>query len=1666
LYNIVETEDISLQNSLDDIVDPNILKKNNEDDIDSLIELRLKYKQKSQRRNYSYKNEINELYTLTQHYFNKELPHSKEYYCNNDIDVFVIDMLCLNKTKDESQTKGMYRLSNFIHKISGELKYNVYENNSLVNGTNLSIIGFLRAPKQKLNILMPNKNHLLDVINSNYDYLDLYKNLKSTEIITVNEKVVVGDLVRVIEFDKDNYLGTIGYIRDINGNSYKLELIPEPTDSETKPKIIDLELKDDNYIIYNLNSGSSIKGTNSYNALLFEERDEKINDHDYSKLLKNVLQPTCEIIEKINNNWDGSDLDYISNQLMYYDLTIDDITHSLFDKIRHKLNKNNSEAIKESIKKHNLYKSFLKKKKKVTKKVFSFIPDKILDIYKGLYGTYPYYGSYIDSEETRLNWIKTRPDFGQLYFKQGLMYFEKSLSLDREKLVRDIDKSLTKLKSEKLELEKSIETEKTSLLSKKNKCVTNYISKEYHDVESLRNDNNKQIYVDKDKQRVGESNIVPIDSYALLHLGNGKKKIFKRDELSNGNHIWNLESGINLEHIITSNKDFCDQQFKNISELNDAVVNIDTCKFSDIDNSCVSKKLELYIRKLKNINQKIINKDIYLKKHSEITDFNQNLKSKIDYYTYYLNLVNDKQERLVNQVVSKIEREVEDEIDPAYEHLYNNIDLYLEHISKLSDKKRYELLDILIKKYGRSASIANNENPKNIYCKYGNKVLGCCHNKLLINMYKQESNFDDLLNELLETYGVEKDGMYWCNNCGSELFISEYDVNSGFNKNGQRDQTDEIIENEEEENENTAEVSFLLQEHTMDSNIINVFNIKSVLLNIMGIKLNESDTLKLLKQSENLIKFHIDSKIIWKQKYKGKEKGALLDDKYNDHVNIYTILFTSAYLFIILQTSIPSYKINKQHTKCKSDLNGYPLDLDDSQISGIEYMSCLLFNLCNTNSVWNSLKTISKKSKKLQEKIKDKLVSIIKLIHEENYIQTLYSNKRIYNLESQTQNSLVLNNNWKKFRPYLDNFEITNESIDSLDLEKDEINVDEVLHYYSLKYISEIDNIINTSKIENNIFRPAIYQQSCCATLLNNDYENLDFFSKKRPILSTYTKNNILLENKQNISSINNTELYCEKTEYEYMDSFSKIMFTLEEDIDHNTKSELFEHFVNTENELFRGKKRIYDNDTCVITGENRFDLKRKHYTNDDYYNLLKTIQKNNLTEPINHIDSINCIDNLNIIINSNEILKDDAYLMDFINALYDESIQPSQIKLNWEDFDNQLEQEKNRIVDSFDLYNGDKARMIKKILSNIGILSSIFEEDKLKYNEIIAKNRMYVSKINNLQKYINTYLIDSISKIKNSKYDDMINTPSTWTQLYKIGMFSNLHTHYKNDNKIVKHYIIRKHKTNSQQLYTELYNLIYKINQNINKLFSEEHIYDENMEIISYCKFTNENLASLLEYILIIMLKYILQLNESFSSFVKSNTLNSSILLADQDEDDLPDVQDVSDTKEDREVSIKNETFDLLYDILTKMELNRTYSDKFTNSFIKESIDKKSNEEKEQNLKFMEDLEKESRQSLKSMILLGLDRWDKLATKENKEIYFETQNTSYEDIEQSLEETEFINRTNASQELGDGYTEDAYNEWLSMSISNRNEIADALKENIMADDDGDDYNDEDYDGY
>ena len=69
----------------------------------------------------------------------------------------------------------------------------------------------------------------------------------------------------------------------------------------------------------------------------------------------------------------------------------------------------------------------------------------------------------------------------------------------------------------------------------------------------------------------------------------------------------------------------------------------------------------------------------------------------------------------------------------------------------------------------------------------------------------------------------------------------------------------------------------------------------------------------------------------------------------------------------------------------------------------------------------------------------------------------------------------------------------------------------------------------------------------------------------------------------------------------------------------------------------------------------------------------------------------------------------------------------------------------------------------------------------------------------------------------------------------------------------------------------------------------------------------------------------------------------------------------------------------------MINIEKDRAFLDSHSETKIQETIEKKMDMEKEDNLKFIEELDKESRQALKNMISIGLDTWKNLSSKKIK---------------------------------------------------------------------------------
>ena len=246
-----------------------------------------------------------------------------------------------------------------------------------------------------------------------------------------------------------------------------------------------------------------------------------------------------------------------------------------------------------------------------------------------------------------------------------------------------------------------------------------------------------------------------------------------------------------------------------------------------------------------------------------------------------------------------------------------------------------------------------------------------------------------------------------------------------------------------------------------------------------------------------------------------------------------------------------------------------------------------------------------------------------------------------------------------------------------------------------------------------------------------------------------------------------------------------------------------------------------------------------------------------------------------------------------------------------------------------------------------------------------------------------------------------------------------------------------------------------------LRNILGKPHIIDCDTKTTYFSDFTYKNAATLLHYIFVLILNSILrdtELNISEIEEAQRGLINmpdfgegskdedilveSSVGLTEDSSisetiDNDPLEENISKAREFEQFDIdivmdkRNKLIaNLLNKILMKIKDEQGLLNKHTLKKIKSTIDKISDIEKEDNLKFMELLDKEARYSFKAMISSGIDTWKNLSTK-NKDLYFDTPIAEDDTIALSAAEKEEDNRHIAKNILGENYTEEQYSNWL-----------------------------------
>ena len=102
------------------------------------------------------------------------------------------------------------------------------------------------------------------------------------------------------------------------------------------------------------------------------------------------------------------------------------------------------------------------------------------------------------------------------------------------------------------------------------------------------------------------------------------------------------------------------------------------------------------------------------------------------------------------------------------------------------------------------------------------------------------------------------------------------------------------------------------------------------------------------------------------------------DKTYKDYTNTNLLFLTLGVFFIAIQTSIPEIKFKYSFPGCRKSFNGYPLTTEDE--SGLEYIACVASKIKSSIEPWNVLKgkkdiaDISKIKKDLKKMIDSNLI--------------------------------------------------------------------------------------------------------------------------------------------------------------------------------------------------------------------------------------------------------------------------------------------------------------------------------------------------------------------------------------------------------------------------------------------------------------------------------------------------------------------------------------------------------------------------------------------------------------------------------------------------------------------------------------------------------------------
>ena len=373
------------------------------------------------------------------------------------------------------------------------------------------------------------------------------------------------------------------------------------------------------------------------------------------------------------------------------------------------------------------------------KKNVEFVNNYSLDQVSYYYGDYPYFNTNIDSENIRLAWLRNSFDSGMLFFKTIRYNINKKFLENSAKRLALLRKTLDAATVKKTRMKDMLDKEFDNIKDN-NKCGGMRLVKTYTDLNQLKLDNMRDVFIDEDKLMEGETtNKVQPGHYAILIEEYDRKKIYKRQKIQ-ATEIWVIEKDLNIDMIISSYKDFCVQQGMSIEEIDTKFLKgKNKCRYSEHYKKCLPVRIINLKNEIDNLNTQIYDITDNIEAINKKDDI---LREQEDELLFLKHAFESNNNKLLNidSVAYNPDENVEEDI---YQYHYYRIDKYLETIKHLPFQPFYTSLELLLDKYGRGGSQVDGENIHFYYSRPGNKKIICHHHSYFIDYNNKLISYAD-----------------------------------------------------------------------------------------------------------------------------------------------------------------------------------------------------------------------------------------------------------------------------------------------------------------------------------------------------------------------------------------------------------------------------------------------------------------------------------------------------------------------------------------------------------------------------------------------------------------------------------------------------------------------------------------------------------------------------------------------------------------------------------------------------------------------------------------------------------------------------------------------------------------------------------------------------------